>query len=150
MCSAIELSVSPDWTVYLSTVELCFAAGLMTAAVLTTAAGRARPAASPVHWTAAVAAGCCTGVCTADALAAGAYARANAAATPKSAGAVMPAAVRRARRMVPGLRCLPGLPKGLLPAEVALTRKAACASGAPVVHGGTGSLRNALHHGSVS
>src|ERR1700729_2403144 len=110
----MSLRVSPDLTVYLAgRAAVFFAAGRMTLSSRVTAAP---------EWLAAVAAlaAACAGACAAEA--AGALARANAAATPNSAGAAATGS-RRAKR---GRACFAGLPKGLLPGEHALTRKAAC------------------------
>jgi hypothetical protein len=64
---------------------------------------------------------CCAGACVAARAVTGAPATANAAATPRSAGAAAPGS-RRVKRVCADLL---GLPKGFLPAKVALTRKAA-------------------------
>src|SRR5258708_4311634 len=130
----MELSVSPDLTVYLAgRAAACLAARLVAAS---------RAAVAPRFEAAGVAAEWRAGACAASALAAGALVRAKAAATPASAGAARIGIRRRLR----GRAEFAGQPKGLLPEKVALTGRAParCADGAKC-----GTLRSAGHHGSV-
>ena len=119
----MELSVSPDLTVYLTGRAACLAARWVT--------DTSRAAVTPGCPVAGVAAEWRAGACAA-ALAAGALAMANAAARPASAGAARIGSRRRVRVRTEFRE----QPKGHLPEMVALIGKvpARCAGGAKCGH----------------